>query len=447
MSLRSLFSPNSYTVHSSKNITNDVQIGDQLNSLQIVNDLESPETLTTSQIYNAVTGGGGSGNLSGSLTNHYVPVATGEHELEDSIILQNSNTVGIAGNLTVNGGFRNNLSSSDTFRALGPGSSYGVIMYGDNPVYNYTAMDTSYLGLPDDDFPTVFSVGGAGSQLDKYAVKTLYNTIDDGVDGAATFAGSLEASGNFLNDGRNVLNINSEAGVAKMQQYYDGQSFFLNNNYDPITNTKQNPLVGALNITSWTGDTENPPDLGFALSTTPEADPTFRLYLQPHSLWPVVNNDIDLGKSLYRYRNTYTVSLFSTDIYNLGALSTNNLDVGSSILYNSNNSSAGGAYTTMESLTMYEFVSNNPSGIAASTAINVPFPSGKSYTDIRKLECVAVITSGTYEGTWTNNTSVPLSGSVCFTIRANDSFIYIQTESTWAVTSDPVNFYLWISTI
>ena len=129
-----------------------------------------------------------------------------------------------------------------------------------------------------------------------------------------------------------------------------------------------------------------------------------------------------------------------------GAVTVNNeLDLVGPLVTNNNNASAGVGYSAMDPLYEYEYVSAHPSGIPAVGSINIPFPTSKTYTNLRKISALAVITTGFYQGTW-NTESSSLAGGVNFSVYASSTNIFLSTSSTWSVTSDNVTFYIFFST-
>jgi hypothetical protein len=159
---------------------------------------------------------------------------------------------------------------------------------------------------------------------------------------------------------------------------------------------------------------------------------------------------VNLGNGANVFNQVACVQVATDNLYVNSATSINvgaQLDFASPILYNSTNSSAGSGYVAMEPLNTYEYVSNHPSGIPAGTDILVPIPTGKAYTNIRRLECIAVVSSGTYQGVWTQNDSIDIINGVYFSTWSSSTTVVIRTQPTWAVTTSPVIFYLWITTI
>jgi hypothetical protein len=166
-----------------------------------------------------------------------------------------------------------------------------------------------------------------------------------------------------------------------------------------------------------------------------------------------VSTSNDGNNNLYVYNNDISNNTFIANGLGLVASASNVLDDGTGLasfsgrlVYNSNNDSVASGYVAMEPVIKYEYISTFSSGIPASASINVPYPSGKGYTDLRGANCVAIVSSGLYQGTYVMNDS-NLSGQVLFYVNGAVTNIFISTSSTWGVTSDPVTFFLWFETI
>lgn len=313
----------------------------QIGGVIINDDGTTTGTFTTAQLSSALSGGGGSGNISGSLTSGTVPLATGTHTLGDSDITESAGVVNI-----------------------------GLALFIDTNVSS---------------------------------VSTANNTLDDG-SGNTVVSGELTINGDILSNGGSQ-NIGDNLGNEFNNVYCDN-----------IHVTNISALFGVLNIND--------------------------------NVQSTAHSNIGSGPNPF---NQVACTQVAIDI--IYPLSSTNivvnaeLDFASPILYNVTNSSAGTGYVAMEPLQMYEYVSDNVSGVAANTNINVPIPTGKSYTDIRKLECTAVVSSGFFTGVWNQTDTVSLSGQVFFTTFSSNTNIFIKTGPSWGITSDPVTFYLLITTI
>ncbi|CAK9251264.1 unnamed protein product [Sphagnum jensenii] len=97
----------------------------------------------------------------------------------------------------------------------------------------------------------------------------------------------------------------------------------------------------------------------------------------------------------------------------------------------------------MDSVYTYEFVVT-ASNISASTypvGAFIPYPSGKSAANIRKLEAQM------YDGTSSFPSNHTANPAYAFSVGANGSGIFVATASTWTQTSGSKTFYVWITTI
>jgi hypothetical protein len=140
----------------------------------------------------------------------------------------------------------------------------------------------------------------------------------------------------------------------------------------------------------------------------------------------------------------YIKATSATTIGNASLLSESGttISLSGNILYNVNNSSAGTGYPTMDSVYTFEFTvtaSNIPAG-TLPVGSYIPYPTGKSITNIRKLNAIAFVS--TY--------AIP-PNYICgpgfeYSIGANSSGIFITTSSTWTQTTSSVTFYVWITT-
>lgn len=449
MSVSNLFYPNNLTLYSGTNVTNEVQIGEGVNNLTITNDLSTPETVTTQQMYNVISGGG-SGNLSGTLTSNYIPLASDVHTLVNSTVQDNSGVITTTNNTLDDSGTI--ICSALETNSLSVKSGVNIIVH-NNIVPSTT--DTYNLGGSLSRFNALHVntvdaniINGAYNQLDNGSGDAVFLSNDNSLtafqlqnsSGTPYFNANASTKGittynSTLDDGLGLMNIVAGTGNVNFKAYNDGN----------LECQIDGAGVKIDNLNALTGITTANNPLYVKLGTNNA------------NAFQVLQSD---NFSVFNVDTTAGVITSTNQTINDGAgnASVSSLTVGDNLTVNAgsssfsgpntsnfNNAAAGSGYATMEPLFEYEYVSVNVSGVPASSGISIPYPNSNTQATIRKMHAIAVVGSGTYAGTWTdNNFSVATSGAVSFYFEAS-TVILLTTDSTWMVTADPVTFYVWIS--
>lgn len=449
MSVQNLLYENPYTIFDEQNISNSLQIGYVSPYLTIINSgLDSNTQITTAQL----TTMGGSG-ITGNLTPNTYPIASGLHTLIDGKITDDGSTFKISQgseNVLVSSGINNNLLISpsgtvDTLNNTLDDGTGNMIIQGNMTIGNL-AGSGQVLNIPTNTYNTynpniVSSNSGIGgySTLTTSADNLSYNLDPSGLVNINN-SSSIDALGNAI-----FSSVSTPLMSASVFQGYLGQ---LDIHGNTQSTTHGNMGSGSNYFNAFIGTNgifDNISSLSGGVITVQNP-----LIVQPiidSSTAFQVNNSV--GGNFFNINNITGAITTNNTILNDGSGNMSvvgQLNLESTLLYNTNNASAGAGYVAMEPLNTYEFQYNAPSGLPANSGINIPYPTGKAYTDVRRMRGNIVITSGSFQGTYSDN-SQALGGQVLFYFQGTNTTLFIVTSSSWAVTADNVTFYLFFETI